>query len=111
MLEVGWGTPTLITLEIGVILEFPDPVRIALLGRLHMALPDDDTALILIQIDILGTLDFGTKLLTIDGSLYDSHILVYELLGDMALRLSWGDSPDFAVSLGGFHPASRRCAG
>jgi hypothetical protein len=104
MLEVGWGTPTLITLEIGVILEVPDPVRIALLGRLHMALPDDDTALILIQIDILGTLDFGTKLLTIDGSLYDSHILVYELLGDMALRLSWGDSPDFAVSLGGFHP-------
>ena len=32
MLEIGWGTPTLITLEIGVILEVPDPVRIALLG-------------------------------------------------------------------------------
>jgi hypothetical protein len=104
MLEVGWGTPSLITLEIGVIIEVPDPVRIALLGRLHMALPDDDAALILIQIDILGTVDFGTQLLTIDGSLYDSHILFFELLGDMALRLSWGDNPDFAVSLGGFHP-------
>jgi hypothetical protein len=104
MLEVGWGTPTLISLEVGVILEVPDPVRIALLGRLHMALPDDDVALILIQIDILGTLDMGAGLLSIDGSMYDSHILVYELLGDMALRLSWGDDPDFAVSLGGFHP-------
>jgi Family of unknown function (DUF6603) len=104
MLEVGWGTPTLITLEIGVLLEVPDPVRIALLGRLHMALPDDDAALILIQIDILGTLDFGADLLSIDGSLYDSHILLYELSGDMALRLNWGDNPDFAVSLGGFHP-------
>jgi hypothetical protein len=104
MLEVGWGTPTLITLEIGVLLEVPDPVRIALLGRLHMALPDDDAALILIQIDILGTLDFGTDLLTIDGSLYDSNILLYELSGDMALRLNWGDNPDFAVSMGGFHP-------
>lgn len=104
MLEVGWGTPTLITLEIGVLLEVPDPVRIALLGRLHMALPDDDAALILIQIDILGTLDFGADLLAIDGSLYDSYILAYQLSGDMALRLSWGDSPDFAVSMGGFHP-------
>jgi hypothetical protein len=104
MLEVGWGTPTLITLEVGVLMEVPDPVRIALLGRLHMALPDDDAALILIQIDILGTLDFGTDQLAIDGSLYDSYILLYQLAGDMALRLNWGDNPDFAVSLGGFHP-------
>jgi hypothetical protein len=104
MLEVGWGSPTLIMLEVGVILEVPDPVRIALLGRLHMALPDDAAALILVQIDILGTLDFGTKLLTIDGSLYDSHILAFDMLGDMALRLGWGASPEFAVSLGGFNP-------
>ena len=104
MLKIGWGTPSLITLEVGVILEVPDPVRIALLGRLHMALPDDDVALILIQIDVLGTIDTGAQLLTIDGSMYDSHILVYELLGDLALRLYWGDNPDFAVSLGGFHP-------
>jgi hypothetical protein len=104
MLEVGWGTPTLITLEIGVLLEVPDPVRIALLGRLHMALPDDDAALIQIQIDVLGTVDFGTDQLSIDGTMYDSYILAYQLSGDMALRLNWGDSPDFAVSLGGFHP-------
>ena len=104
MLAVGWGTPSLLTLEVGVILEVPDPVRIALLGRLHMALPTDDAALILIQIDILGTLDFGAKLLTIDGSIYDSHILLFQMYGDMALRLNWGDNPDFAVSLGGFHP-------
>jgi hypothetical protein len=111
MLEVGWGTPTLISLEVGVILEVPDPVRIALLGRLHMALPDDDVALILIQIDILGTIDTGADLLSIDGTMYDSHILVYELLGDMALRLHWGDNPDFAASLGGFHPRFNPPAG
>jgi hypothetical protein len=104
MLEVGWGTPTLITLEIGVLLEVPDPVRIALLGSLHMALPDDAAALILIQIDIVGSLDFGTDQLSIDGSLYDSYILLYQLSGDMALRLNWGDNPDFAVSMGGFFP-------
>lgn len=104
MLEISWGTPTLITLEIGVILEIPDPVRIALLGSLHMALPDADAALIMIQIDIAGTLDFGTDELAIDGTIYDSYILAFPLSGDMALRLNWGTSPDFAASLGGFFP-------
>jgi hypothetical protein len=104
MLEIGWGTPTLITLEIGVILEVPDPVRIALLGSLHMALPDADAALIMIQIDIAGTLDFGTGELAIDGTIYDSYVVAFQLSGDMALRLNWGTSPDFAVSLGGFFP-------
>jgi hypothetical protein len=104
MLEIGWGTPTLITLEIGVILEVPDPVRIALLGALRMALPDADAALIMIQIDIAGTLDFGTDELAIDGTIYDSYILAFQLSGDMALRLNWGTSPDFAASLGGFFP-------
>ena len=104
MLEIGWGTPTLITLEIGVILEVPDPVRIALLGALHMALPEADAALIMIQIDIAGTLDFGTDELAIDGTIYDSYILAFQLSGDMALRLNWGASPDFAASLGGFFP-------
>ena len=111
MLEVGWGTPTLITLEIGVLLEVPDPVRIALLGSLHMALPDADTALILIQIDIVGTLDFGTDELSIDGTIYDSYILAFQLSGDMALRLNWGANPDFAVSLGGFFPGYQPPAG
>ena len=63
MMEVGWGTPTLITLEIGVILELPNPVVIVLLGLVDVALPDADAALIQIHIDILGELDFGTKTL------------------------------------------------
>ncbi|HEY3878926.1 MAG TPA: DUF6603 domain-containing protein [Trebonia sp.] len=104
MLEIGWGTPTLLTLELGVILEVPDPVRIALLGSLHMALPDASAALVLIQIDIAGTLDLGAGELAIDGTVYDSYIVAFQLSGDMALRLNWGTNPDFAVSLGGFFP-------
>ncbi len=111
MLEIGWGTPTLITLEIGVILEVPDPVRIALLGSLHMALPDAGAPLVLIQIDIAGTLDFGTDQLAIDGTMYDSYIAAFQLSGDMALRLSWGANPDFAVSMGGFFPGYTPPAG
>jgi hypothetical protein len=104
MLELGWGTPTLITLAVGVILEVPDPVRLALLGLIDAGLPSTEAALIELHIDVLGILDFGAKTLSIDGSLYDSRVLIFSLAGDLALRLSWGDDPNFVFSLGGFNP-------
>jgi hypothetical protein len=104
MLEIGWGTPTLITLAVGVILELPDPVRIVILGLIDAGLPSADVALIELHIDVLGVIDFGAKTLSIDGSLYDSHVLIYSLAGDLALCLSWGTNPNFVFSLGGFNP-------
>jgi hypothetical protein len=104
MLELGWGTPTLINLAIGVILEVPDPIRLVLLGLIDAGLPTTDEALIELHIDVLGVLDFGAKTLSIDGSLYDSRVLIYSLAGDLALRLNWGDDPNFVFSLGGFNP-------
>jgi hypothetical protein len=104
MLEIGWGTPTLITLALGVVLELPTPVRLALLGQLAAALPDQDAAVVEIHADILGTVDFGAKKLGIDATIYDSRIAAYTLTGDMALRMSWGADSNFALSLGGFHP-------
>ena len=104
MLEIGWGTPTLITLAVGVILEVPDPIRLVLLGLIDAGLPTTEAALIELHIDVLGILDFGAKTLSIDGSLYDSRVLIFSLAGDLALRLSWGDNPNFVFSLGGFNP-------
>jgi hypothetical protein len=104
MFELGWGTPTLITLAVGVILEIPDPVKIVILGEIRMALPTADVGLIEINIDVLGIIDFGAKLLTIQGTMYDSHVVIYSLSGDMALMLSWGDNPSFAFSVGGLNP-------
>jgi hypothetical protein len=104
LLEFGWGTPTVITLTIGVILEVPDPVRLALLGLIDAGLPSEDVALIELHIDVFGTVDFGAKTLSIDGSLFNSRVLIYALAGDLALRLSWGANPNFVFSLGGFNP-------
>lgn len=104
MFELGWGTPTLITLAIGIILEVPDPVRIVMLGLIDAGLPTEDAALIELHIDVLGTLDFGTKTFELDGSLYDSRVLIYSLAGDLLFRLCWGDNPVFIFSLGGFNP-------
>ncbi len=104
MFELGWGTPTLITLSLGVILEIPDPIRIAILGEIKAALPDQDVALIALNIDVLGTIDFGAQLFSIDGTMYDSYVLVFSISGDLGMRLSWGDNPNFAFSLGGLNP-------
>lgn len=104
LLEIGWGTPTLITLTIGAILELPDPVVIALLGLIDCGLPDEDTALISLHIEVLGIIDFGAKTLSIDGSLYNSYVLIFSVGGSLALRIAWGDDPNFVYSLGGFNP-------
>jgi len=104
VLEIGWGTPTLITFEVGVLLEVPDPVRLALLGLIGAGLPTAAEALVELHVDVFGSLDFGAKTLAIDGTLFDSRVLVYALAGDLALRLAWGDKPNFVFALGGFHP-------
>jgi hypothetical protein len=104
MLSLGWGTPTLIDLEVGVILEVPNPIKIAILGLIKAALPDEDVALIELHIDVLGVIDFGAGLLTIQGSMYDSRVVIFSVFGGMALMVDWGAQPNFAFSAGGLNP-------
>ena len=53
---------------------------------------------------MLGTLDFGTKTLEIEGDMYDSSVLIYSMAGSLFFRISWGDDPNFIYSVGGFNP-------
>lgn len=105
MVKVGWGSPTLVTLEMGLVLEVPAPVRIALPGVVRLALPDPDNALLELNVSFIGILDFGAKSISIDASIFDSRLLTFTLEGDMAFRLNWGDEPYFLYAMGGFHPA------
>jgi hypothetical protein len=104
MAKIGWGTPTIVEISLGIIIELPEPVRIALLGQIAAFFPARDAAVVEIHIDFVAMIDFGAKLLSLDASLRDSRIAVWTLTGDMALRLCWGDQPSFAIALGGFHP-------
>jgi len=104
MAKIGWGTPTLVEISLGIVIELPDPIRIALLGQIAAYFPDRSVALIEIHIDFVAMIDFGAKLLSLDATIRDSRIVVWTLTGDMALRLCWGDQPNFAIALGGFHP-------
>ncbi|MEM6269774.1 MAG: DUF6603 domain-containing protein [Bacteroidota bacterium] len=102
--KIGWGTPTLIDMEVGLLIELPSPVRIALLGIIRAILPDEDAALVKIQVAFLGTIDFEKKYITFDASIFDSRLLTFTLEGDMVVRIKWGDNSNFIFSVGGFHP-------
>ena len=103
MAKLGWGTPTLISLELGIIIDIPVP-RIIILGVLRCILPTAEAAILKLQVNFAGGIDFEQGLIWFDASLFDSQILVFTLTGDMALRIGWKD-PVFVVSVGGFHPA------
>lgn len=105
MAIIGWGTPTLITVELGLMIEVPSPVRLAVLGVVKAILPTEEKSLLKVQVNFLGTIDFEAKYITFDASIFASKLLTFTLEGDMAFRLKWGDNPNFLFSIGGFHPS------
>lgn len=105
MAMLGWGSPSILTIEVGIVLELPSPVRLVIMGRVKLALPPEgDETILLLQLDVLGAIDFGERTASIDASLFDSSVVQFAITGDMAMRLRWGDDPAFALSAGGFHP-------
>jgi hypothetical protein len=104
MAILGWGTPTLITVELGIIIELPAPIRLVLLGQVSALIPTPDAPVVELHIDILGILDFEGQRISIDAIIHDSRIVAFSISGDMAFRLSWGSQPNFAMSVGGVNP-------
>jgi hypothetical protein len=103
--RLSWGTPPLMVLDLAILVEVPEPMKVAILGRIRVALPEDnDIAIVLIRLDVLGVLDFDQGTVSIDATIYDSTIAGFALSGDMALRAGWKNNPQFALSLGGFNP-------
>lgn len=105
MAAITWGVPTIVRIDVGLAIEFDNPVRFAILGVLRVILPDESTALVKIQVAFLGVLDLDKGMLSFDASLFDSKVLTFGMEGDMVLRLSWGEKKDFLISVGGFHPS------
>jgi hypothetical protein len=103
MVMIGWGNSLLIA-ELGVILDLPSPFRIVILGQIHAAFPKPEEAIVLLNLDVLGVIDFAAKLFSLDATLHDSRIAMFSVFGDMAMRLGWGDDPSFALSIGGLNP-------
>ena len=105
MAKITWGMPSLLTVDLGLIIEVPDPVRLIILGVVRGILPDKTAAILRVQANFLGIIDFEKKQFSFDASLFDSKLLAFTLTGDMAVRLYWGAEANFLLTVGGFHPA------
>ena len=106
MARITWGTPPLLTADLGLVLEFGKRLRLLILGQITAILPRRDHDLIRLQMDAMGVIDFDQGTAALDAALYDSRLLKrFVLTGDMAMRLRWEGSPSFALAVGGLHPA------
>jgi hypothetical protein len=102
MAKIGWGTPTLISVALGIIIEIPG--NVVILGRLLVALPDPDEAVLVLQLTFIGALEFDKRRIWFFASLYESRLLFISLDGEMGLLMDYSDNPNFVLSVGGFHP-------
>lgn len=110
MVRINWGG-RIVTLAAAVLLDLPEPVRIVLLGRLVIALPDPAVPLILLQASVFGRIEPGVPLVEFLVSLNGSWIVGYPLTGQIYVLFRGGGDPAFVLSAGGFHPRYPRPAG
>jgi hypothetical protein len=103
MLKLGWGTPSLLRLSLGVIVQIP-PGNIAILGVLKVALPDEEAAVLKLNVGFLGALEVDKERAWFYATLFDSHVLLMTLEGGMGVLVAWGEDSNFVISVGGFHP-------
>jgi hypothetical protein len=110
MFQVSWGG-RIVTGSVALILELPDPVRISILGKLLIAVPDPEIPLIRLQVTFFGQIDPSEPSLMFLASLTDSNIAGITISGDMYVLVRGGSAADVVVSAGGFHPQFSRPPG
>jgi hypothetical protein len=108
--QIIWGIPPIVISEVGVVLELPEPERIALFGRAAAKFPVEEPTVVL-EVEFGGGLDFGTKRLFFDASLIRSRIGIYAITGSLSLRHSWTHPKSTVLAVGGFNPHFQPPAG
>jgi hypothetical protein len=108
--EILWATPPILTGQVGLVLEVPDPIRLALFGSAIAQFPPDKP-LVVLSVNFAGGLDFGTGRLFFDASLTGSRIEHYPITGDLSVRSSWFHPKSDALAVGGFNPHFQPPAG
>ncbi|GAA0554316.1 DUF6603 domain-containing protein [Actinomadura livida] len=97
----------IVTLDVGVFLEFPGPTRAVVLGTARASVDNPLAAgpLLRLRCDFVGVLDLPAATFAFDAVLVDSHLLeTFAVTGGLLLRAGWGDEPYAVLSVGGFHP-------
>jgi Family of unknown function (DUF6603) len=103
--KIGWFTPTLVLMDLALILEFGSRQRLLALGRISALLPSPDNDLVRLNLEAMGIIDFDASTAAIDAVLVDSRLAhKFPITGSAALRAGFGDGPSFVLSVGGFNP-------
>ncbi len=104
MLELGWGTPSLVTVRLGLLVE---ATQFVILGQAIVQLPPGvsaDLSLLYLRLDFVGSVVFDPLRIAFDAKLVNSRVAFITLTGQFAFRAQFGDHPTFLISAGGFHP-------
>ncbi len=104
MARIGWGTRKLVDIKAGLLLEVPEPLKLALVGVVKVTLEEGNIKILKFQLNFLIALDVGRKIFSIDAAIYDSKFLIFDIKGQVFVRYRWGDDPVFLLSVGGWHP-------
>ena len=102
-IQIGYGTPSLISASLAVLFEFPNPYSITIMGKVNAEIPPS-APIVTLNLGILGEINLTEEYAAIYGTLYNSKILTFPLSGDMGCLFSWGSNSQFLFSIGGFHP-------
>lgn len=103
MAKLAWGTPTLITISLAVIVEIPG--NITFVGVLRVALPTEDSPLLLLQVNFAGVIEPDQQRFYFAATLFESRVMRLTIDGDMGVLIAWGNDPNLVLTVGGFHPA------
>ncbi|SFT98173.1 hypothetical protein SAMN05660657_04403 [Geodermatophilus amargosae] len=104
-LQLQWAK--IVTLDVGVFLEFPGPTRAVVLGTAQASVenPLAEGPLLRLRCDFVGVLDLVHSTFAFDAVLVNSRLLeTFPVTGGLMLRASWGAEPYTLFSAGGFHP-------
>ncbi|MGI8334771.1 DUF6603 domain-containing protein [Actinomadura scrupuli] len=102
MAKIAWGTPTLVSASVAVIIEVPGDI--AILGVLKVALPTEDDPLLLLQVNFAGVIDFDRQRVYFFAALFKSSVLGTTIDGEMGVLTGFASQKDLVITVGGFHP-------
>jgi hypothetical protein len=113
--RITWFTPTLVELDLALILELGARRRLLALGRASALLPSRANDLIRLQLNVLGVLDVLAGTLEADAVLVDSRLAhQFPITGSAALRARWPlfgggvtTGANFVLAVGGLNPRFR----
>lgn len=124
MVEIGWGTPNIVTIRMGVLLQLDNALgqgdqpisfsRVAILGQVLAQLPPGvkaDLTVLKLLVDFVGTIEVNPFRIGFVARLRDSYAgkkpLKVDFGGMLVVQAVFGDRPSFVIAAGGFHPDFR----